>query len=124
MQQIQPEDIEEMVVRALDELPENLRERINNLDIGVEGWAQPDDYSGRGLAGGILLWIYRGIPLTRRVSSYGMVLPDRIVIFRIPLERMARDESHLYELVRRAVFHEIAHHFGISDARLHELGAY
>ena len=113
-----------MVVQALDELPEALHERLNNLDIGVEDRARPEDYGGKDLGGGTLLGVYRGVPLTRRVSNYGMVLPDRIVIFRIPLERLARDEAHLYQLVRRTVFHEIAHHFGISDSRLRELGAY
>ena len=53
-----------------------------------------------------------------------MTLPDRIVIFQRPLERLARNEAHLHELVRHTVFHEIADHFGITDARLHELGAY
>ena len=68
--------------------------------------------------------LYRGVPLTARGSGYNMTLPDRIVIFQRPLEQLARDEAHLYELVRHTVQHEIAHHFGISDERLRALGAY
>lgn len=124
MHQVEPEDIEQMVAQALDELPEELRSRLNNLAIGVEDQARPEDYRRTRTITGTLLGVYRGIPVTRRSSNYAMVLPDRIVIFRMPLKRIARDEAHLYELVRHTVFHEIAHHFGISDARLRELGAY
>jgi predicted Zn-dependent protease with MMP-like domain len=116
--------LEEMVQRALDGLPEPLRGRIDNLAILVEDSASPQDNARAGTRGGTLLGVYRGIPLTARGSGYGMTMPDRIVIFQRPLERLARDEKHLEELVRHTVLHEIAHHFGISDARLRELGAY
>jgi predicted Zn-dependent protease with MMP-like domain len=112
-----------MVGEALDELPDEFRERINNLAIVVEERASARDRDSIG-AGGMLLGVYRGVPLTHRGSSYGMTVPDRIVVFQRPLERLAIDEDHLYELVRHTVFHEVAHHFGISDARLRELGAY
>ena len=112
-----------MVRQALDELPEQFRERLDNLAIAVEERAAPRDRDGIG-GRGVLLGVYRGVPLSRRGSSYGMIVPDRIVVFQRPLERLASDEAHLYELVRHTVFHEIAHHFGISDERLREIGAY
>lgn len=116
--------IEAMVVRALDELPVEFRQRLDNLAVVVEDAATFDDYDGLAGRGGTLLGLYRGVPLTVRRSHYGMVPPDKIIVFKRPLERLARDEEHLYDLVRHTVQHEIAHHFGISDARLRELGAY
>ena len=116
---------ETMVQRALAELPAAFRDRIANLDIAVEERAQRPDYARSGTPHGrTLLGVYRGVPLPRRTHGYNLALPDRIAIFRQPLQRLARDEAHLYELVRHTVHHEIAHHFGISDERLHELGAY
>jgi predicted Zn-dependent protease with MMP-like domain len=114
-----------MVERALDELPEQFREQIANVDVAVEDVARPDDYARtRSPAGSTLLGVYRGIPLTRRGAHYNMALPDTIVIFQLPIQRMARDEADLERRVARVVRHEIAHYFGISDERLHELEAY
>jgi predicted Zn-dependent protease with MMP-like domain len=115
----------EMVARAMDDLPEQFRSQVANLDVAVEDVARADDYARtRAPAGSTLLGVYRGIPLTRRGAHYNMALPDTIVIFQRPLERMARDETDLEARVRRVVRHEIAHYFGISDERLHELEAY
>jgi predicted Zn-dependent protease with MMP-like domain len=115
----------DMVQRALDELPEAFRERIANVDIAVEDAARPDDYARtHSPVGSTLLGVYRGIPLTRRGAHYNMALPDTIVIFQLPIQRMARDEADLERRVARVVRHEIAHYFGISDERLHELEAY
>jgi predicted Zn-dependent protease with MMP-like domain len=69
-----------------------------------------------------LLGLYQGIPLTRRSNYGGMAMPDRITIYRQAILRRARDEDAVVEQVRRTVIHEVAHHFGISDARLRELG--
>ena len=72
-----------------------------------------------------LLGLYQGVPLTRRTSAYGGVLPDKITIYRRPLERLyGRDPARLRKEIRRVVLHEIAHHFGISDDRLRELDRY
>jgi predicted Zn-dependent protease with MMP-like domain len=113
-----------MVWEALDALPAAVRERLSNLAVVVEEAATASDYRLAGVRHGTLLGVYRGVPLTARTSSYGMVLPDRIVIFEAPLRQLARDDEHLRELVHHTVRHEIAHHFGISDERLRELGAY
>jgi len=125
MVEVEPAALEAMVAQALDEMPEEFRGRLDNLAIVVEDTATAGDRVRAGLPpNAVLLGVYRGIPLTSRGSGYSMALPDRIVVFQRPLERLARDEAHLYELVRHTVLHEIAHHFGISDARLRELGAY
>ena len=113
---------EELVRRALDSLPPELAERVDNIDVEVQDWPSPDQLaSGRVPAGSTLLGLYQGVPLTKRGAGYNLVAPDRIVIFQGPLERTARNDDELVERVRATVIHEIAHHFGISDARLREI---
>lgn len=120
-----PERFEELVARALDELPEPFAAALHNVEIIVEDRPSPDDLrSTRVRPRCTLLGLYRGVPLSRRGRGYHLVTPDVIVIFREPIERLARDEADLEERVRRVVRHEIAHYFGISDERLREIGAY
>ncbi len=115
----------DMVAAAIEGLPEQFRERISNVEFAVEDSARPDDLARTGVPpGSELLGVYRGVPLPRRHAGYNMTLPDRIVIFQQPLQRLARDESDLRERVRHVVRHEIAHYFGISDERLREIDAY
>jgi predicted Zn-dependent protease with MMP-like domain len=109
-------DFEEFVQEALDALPTDLREAMSNVEIVVED--EPP-------AGQPLLGLYQGVPLTRRTSWYGNVPPDKISIYRGPLERhYGSDPELLRDQIRRVVLHEIAHHFGISDARLREIDRY
>ncbi len=101
---------------ALDSLPADLRAHVSNVEIVVEDEPPP---------GQRLLGLYQGVPLTRRGSYYGGVLPDKITIYRGPLVRLyAHDPERLRREVRRVVLHEIAHHFGISDERLIEIDRY
>ena len=110
------ERFEEYAEEAFDALPADLRAQMSNVEIVVE--AEPP--GGRPLLG-----LYQGVPLTRRSSWYGGALPDKITIYRGPLERLyGRNRAELRAQVRRVVLHEIAHHFGISDERLHELDRY
>jgi len=116
------ERFEELVRQALGGLPEEITQRMSNVDVEVQDWATPAQLaSARVPAGATLLGLYQGIPLTRRTSGYNLVPPDRITIFQGPLERTARDDDDLVERVRATVVHEVAHHFGISDARLREI---
>ena len=109
-------DFELEVQAALEALPDELRRSLSNVAIFVEDEAPP---------GMPLLGLYQGIPLTRRNRSYSGVLPDRITIYRGPLERLyGADEARLRREIRRVVLHEVAHHFGISDERLVELDRY
>jgi predicted Zn-dependent protease with MMP-like domain len=125
MLEIEPEEFERLVEKAVRALPESFRDQLNNVDFTVEAWANAADYARMRLPrGSTLLGVYRGVPLTKRGRGYSMVLPDRIVIFRGPLLRLANDERDLAERVTRVVRHEVAHYFGISDERLHELDAY
>jgi predicted Zn-dependent protease with MMP-like domain len=103
---------EELVGRALDSVPDELWSQFDNVAVVVED-EHPEEPD--------LLGIYEGIPLTER-EDYGGVLPDRIAIFRLPLCEMCDDEDDLVEEVRVTVVHELAHHMGIDDEQLHELG--
>lgn len=105
------ERFERLVQDALDALPPPIQSRIENLAIVVEDRGVPD-----------LLGLYEGIPATDRDAGYTGVLPDLITIYRIPLERKATDEASLAAEVRITVLHEVAHHLGIDDDRLRELG--
>jgi len=108
--------LQQYVDEAVASLPRDLRESMSNVAIVVED--EPPD----GLP---LLGLYQGLPLTRRGSGYAGVAPDKITVFRGPLERSSRgDADRLRAQVRRVVLHEIAHHFGISDERLRELDRY
>lgn len=106
---------ERLVVEALDGLPAWVRERLENVDVLVED-TPPADEPG-------LLGLYEGVPLTER-AEYTWALPDRITLFRSTIEAEAgSDENALRRVVRETVVHEFGHFFGISDERLHELGA-
>jgi predicted Zn-dependent protease with MMP-like domain len=106
-----------LVRNALAELPAEFRERIRNLEIVIEDEPSSDQVRD----GGTLLGLYEGVPLTAR-GYQEPYLPDRICIFRGPIERMTASPRRQAAIVRDTVVHEIAHHFGISDERLEELG--
>jgi predicted Zn-dependent protease with MMP-like domain len=110
--QVEPDRFEEMVVEALDGLPEELGRLMRNVAVTVEHGAGPPG----------LLGLYQGVPLTSRTSQYAGVLPDHITIYRLAICAICRTEHQVAEQVRRTVIHEVAHHFGIDDHRLRELG--
>jgi len=110
---ISAERFEELVADALDALPEELGRQMDNVWVTVEDVPE--------VAG--LLGLYVGVPLTERDGGYaGMVMPDRITLYRIPICAMCRTEAQVIDVVRDTVIHEVAHHFGIDDDRLDELG--
>ena len=109
---ISPERFEDMVATALDGLPDELGQLMRNVAVMVE--------HGQGPPG--LLGLYEGVPLTSRSTQYAGVLPDRITIYRLAICAMCWSESEVQEQVRKTVVHEVAHHFGIGDDRLRELG--
>jgi predicted Zn-dependent protease with MMP-like domain len=107
---------DEYVEAALESVPAELREQMSNVEIVVEEEPPP---------GQPLLGLYQGVPLTRRTSGYVAMPPDKITLYRGPLVRLyGHDPELLSREVRRVVLHEVAHHFGISDARLVELDRY
>jgi predicted Zn-dependent protease with MMP-like domain len=109
-------DFEALIDDAVASLPPDLREQMSNVELLVEDEPPPGER---------LLGLYEGIPLTERTSGYSGALPDRITIYRGPLERLyGHDPARLAQEVRHTVLHEIAHHFGISDERLIEIDRY
>lgn len=108
------QEFERLVRHAIEALPAHFRSRLDNVEIVIEESPGSDRLLGH----------YHGVPLTDRDGGYSGVLPDKITIYRQPLERRARSPEELAEQVRITVWHEIAHHFGISDERLRELGFY
>ncbi len=104
---------ESLVRDAIDALPEEFRRRLDNVEIVIEDVPEEP-----------LLGHYHGVPQTERGIGYAGYLPDKITIYRKPLERRSPTPEILAAEVRRTVWHEIAHHFGISDERLRELDKY
>ena len=107
-------EFESLVADALDTIPPQLTRIMDNVVVLVEDEPPPGDPD--------LLGLYEGIPLTERDSGYAGVLPDRITIFRLPILRICQSVDEIVEEVAITVVHEVAHHFGIDDERLHELG--
>jgi predicted Zn-dependent protease with MMP-like domain len=115
-------DFEELVRQALDELPIQFLERLDNVDVLVEGWPSDDVRRASGLGADETLYgLYQGVPLTDR-GDYNLTLPDTITIFQGPIEEDCGTAAEVVEQVRDTVVHEIAHHFGISDEQLEAWG--
>ena len=111
-----------LVARAVEDLPEEFLSRMENVDVVVEARPSLSQMRRSMLKRGhTLLGLYEGVPQTRRGSRYGLVLPDKITIFQEPIEARCRNQDEIISEIRRVVKHEIAHHFGISDARLRQL---
>lgn len=111
-------DFEQLVDEALEELPDWVTERIDNLVVIVEDHPTPEqDPTGEGLLG-----LYEGVSLADRGIDYFGVMPDQITVFRKPHLSLELNRTDLRAEIRATVLHEIAHHLGIDDARLHELG--
>ena len=116
------EEFESLVVKAIDSLPEELRARLENVAIIVDDWPTQYQLTKVGLGrGSTLLGLYEGIPLTKRGVRYGMVQPDKITIFQKPIEEKCKNGDPIVQEIQRVVWHEIAHHFGIGEARLRKI---
>ena len=116
------ERFEWFVAKAVGDLPEEFLARLQNIDVVVEDRPSVSQLRGARLRRGhTLLGLYEGIPQTRRGRGYGMVLPDKITIFQKPIEDRCSNEAEIIAEIGRVVKHEIAHHFGISDARLRQI---
>jgi predicted Zn-dependent protease with MMP-like domain len=119
-------EFEDLVFEALATIPEPLQGFIENVHVLTKMWPSRDELVRAGVSPGhTLLGLYSGIPLTERTSSYNLVMPDTITLYQGPIEREAgADPEAIRALARHVTIHEFAHHFGISDDRLRELGAY
>ena len=113
---------ERLVVEAFGQIPEELKTYLDNVDVVVDDMPSREQLAGHQMEEGeILLGLYEGVPLPDR-GEYGMVLPDKITLFQDSIESVCSDRDEIVEQIRLTVVHEVAHHFGIDDDRLHELG--
>lgn len=116
------EEFEKIVNSAIKTIPKKFLEEIENVDICVEDFPTPfqlkklkrkDPFS--------ILGLYEGVPKTKRGSSYGMVLPDKITVFQKPIERISSNKKEIEKIVKRVVWHEIAHHFGMDETQVQKV---
>jgi len=114
---------EQLVAEALDALPDVFLDKLDNVEVVVEDWPSREVVLRAGVRSAAdLLGFYHGIPQTKRTHNYGLVLPDRISIYQRPIEMHSRTTEDVRRMIHRTLRHEIAHHFGIDDERLRELG--
>ena len=115
-------EFETLVERALRTLPRRFKDKISNVAIVVEDWADEENLEQLGIEPPDTLYgLYRGIDLTRRDTSYGNVLPDTIHIYQGPIEEDCADTEEMAELVRDTVIHEIGHYFGLDDDTMEDI---
>ena len=113
---------QELVVRAVNSLPQEFGDKLENVDVVVEDYPSRSQIASAKLRRGYtLLGLYQGVPLTRRGRHYGLVPPDKITIFQKPIEARCESEAEITVEIQRVMRHEIAHHFGIGDARLRQI---
>jgi predicted Zn-dependent protease with MMP-like domain len=111
---------EEIVKEGIKAIPERFLEKLDNVDIVIED--EPTPYQLRKLKArenSLIFGLYEGIPQTKR-GNYAQVLPDKITIFKKPIEKIARSEKDIQEIVKNTIWHEIAHHFGMDEKRVRE----
>ena len=114
-----------LVEDALGALPESFREKMDNVEIVIEDWPDRETLRLAGLRRPAdLLGFYHGVPLTERSHDYGLILPDKISIYREPILARCHTWEEVRSMTGRVVRHEVAHYFGIDDERLQEIGAY
>jgi len=113
---------EALVDKALRRLPRKFKEKIANVAVVVEDWADDETLADVGIEPPDTLYgLYRGIDLTRRDSAYGNVLPDTITIYQGPIEEDCVDEEEMADLIRETVIHEVGHYFGLDDETMHRI---
>jgi len=119
---MEQDKFEKLVIEALKDLPDLFREKLENIEIVIEDYPSEEVRARFGKRSSrAILGLYQGVPLKRRGSWYGNVLPDRIILYREVIEALAPNEEALPEIVRRVVLHEIGHYFGLSEWDLRKL---
>jgi len=114
------EKFEKLVNEAIKTIPKKFLEKLDNIDIVIEDTPAPYQLKKlKARKGSIIFGLYEGIPKTKR-WNYGQVLPDKITIFKKPIERIAQSEEKMKEIIKNTVWHEIAHHFGMDEKRIRE----
>ncbi len=114
---------EQLVDDALSSLPDEIATWLDNVAIIIAEWPSPEQLAQASVPpGGTLFGLYVGVPKTRRGFTYGETVPDKIVIFRQPIQRICRTPAQIRAQVRRTVLHEVGHHFGLNESQLRSAG--
>jgi predicted Zn-dependent protease with MMP-like domain len=116
------QEFDALISRAMDELPQQYIKGLDNVAITYADW--PDEHQSKKIGlreNNLLLGLYEGIPLVHRGASYSFVLPDKITLFKHPIQMVSRDEASLFEQVKRTLWHEIAHYYGLDHDRIDAL---
>lgn len=122
--QIEDAQFDRLITRAMDELPQDYIVNMNNVAVVMADEPTDEQLLKQGVRKGhILLGLYEGIPLTQRGSGYQLVLPDKITLFKHSLLRVSRDEAELFKQIKRTLWHEIAHHYGLDHGHIEKLEA-
>ena len=119
---ISDEAFDQLVTKAMNELPQEYIKGLDNVAILYADW--PDEYQAQKSdlkEGNLLLGLYEGIPLTQRGSGYTFVLPDKITLFKVPIQMVSHSQEEFEEQIKRTLWHEIAHYYGLNHNRIDEL---
>src|SRR5438128_748276 len=115
-------EFEKLVERALERLPQPFKDKLRNVAVVVEDWADDDTLAEMGIDPPDTLYgLYQGVDITRRDSFYGNCLPDTITIYQGPIEEDCESRREMAEVIRETVMHEIGHYFGLDDEELHRI---
>lgn len=119
MHDLSDEEFDRLISKAMDELPQQYIRGLNNVAIVYADW--PDEHQAKKARleqVSLLLGLYEGIPLTQRGAGYNLVLPDKITLFKLPILRVTHDDASLFEQIKRTLWHEIAHYYGLNHDRI------
>jgi len=115
------EQFDALITRAMDELPQEYIRGLNNVAIVMADDPTPEQVQKMKLQGKLLLGLYEGVPLTQRGSGWSGMLPDKITLFKNQIIMIVHDEPSLFEQVKRTLWHEIAHYYGLGHDKIHHL---
>jgi len=115
------EQFDALITRAMDELPQEYIRGLNNVAIVMADDPTPEQVQKMKLQGKLLLGLYEGVPITQRGSGWSGMLPDKITLFKHQILMLAHDEHSLFEQIKRTLWHEIAHYYGLGHDRMHDI---
>ena len=121
MFELNDEEFKEVVAQAVENLPEEFKAKLDNIEVVVEDYPPPE-FQKRLPRGRILLGLYQGVPQKRRTTHYGLVLPDKISLYKRNIESVCRTREDAYRQIRKTLLHEIGHHFSLTDKDLRDIG--
>jgi predicted Zn-dependent protease with MMP-like domain len=121
MFELTEEEFKEVVAQAMDSLPDEFKAKLENIEVVVED-LPPLEVKQRFPRGRLILGLYQGVPHTRRTTHYGLVMPDKISLYKRNIERVSVSREQAYRQIRKTLLHEIGHHFSLSDDDLYDIG--